>query len=189
MKKELLIFVLIVLCSCSPSNKQKIIGCWANSDQAYEFNSDGNVTHYYRTGSEKSQAYKFINENEILIGEEVYSIKFSEDDTVLILKDHIILNQSNNLTNIIEGWKKDNLMTEVTNVAAYAQQYYRKPVSMGGGGHSFLGFKIPFNLVKNSYSIESIEKDNIILIVKSVDEKYSLKCSITPTSVEEIKTK
>jgi hypothetical protein len=39
--------------------------------------------------------------------------------------------------------KRDILMTEGVSIAAVAQQYYRKPSEIGGGGRSFLGWEIP----------------------------------------------
>ncbi|MCS7052717.1 MAG: hypothetical protein NZM09_03160 [Ignavibacterium sp.] len=41
---------------------------------------------------------------------------------------------------------KDTLVSEGTNLGALAQQYYKKPSEMGGGGGSFVGFTVPANL-------------------------------------------
>jgi hypothetical protein len=44
---------------------------------------------------------------------------------------------------------KDSMVSEGTNLGALAQQYFKKPLALGGGGNSFLGFtdtKIPTNL-------------------------------------------
>ena len=35
---------------------------------------------------------------------------------------------------------KDTLVSEGTNLGAMAQQYFKKPVALGGGGNSFTGF-------------------------------------------------
>lgn len=35
---------------------------------------------------------------------------------------------------------KDSIVTQGTNIGAMAQQYYKKPVALGGGGNSFTGF-------------------------------------------------
>jgi hypothetical protein len=35
---------------------------------------------------------------------------------------------------------KDTIVSEGTNLGAMAQQYYKKPTAMGGGGNSFAGF-------------------------------------------------
>jgi hypothetical protein len=38
---------------------------------------------------------------------------------------------------------KDTLVSEGTNLGAMAQQYFKKPIALGGGGNSFAGFVIP----------------------------------------------
>ncbi len=35
---------------------------------------------------------------------------------------------------------KDSIVTQGTNIGAMAQQYYKKPVALGGGGNSFTNF-------------------------------------------------
>lgn len=42
---------------------------------------------------------------------------------------------------------KDTMSSEGTNLGALAQQYFKKPVALGGGGNSFAGFAIPAQLV------------------------------------------
>lgn len=41
---------------------------------------------------------------------------------------------------------KDGVVSDCTNLGAMAQQYFKKPLSMGGGGNSFVGFDVPANL-------------------------------------------
>ncbi len=43
---------------------------------------------------------------------------------------------------------RDAVIADLNNIGAYAQQYYRKPSSMGGGGNSFTGWTIPPSLTK-----------------------------------------
>ena len=45
---------------------------------------------------------------------------------------------------------KDSLVSEGTNLGAMAQQYYKKPTALGGGGNSFIGWAnedVPANLL------------------------------------------
>jgi len=42
---------------------------------------------------------------------------------------------------------KDGVVSDCTNLGAMAQQFYKKPVSMGGGGNTFAGFTVPASLV------------------------------------------
>lgn len=37
---------------------------------------------------------------------------------------------------------RDLVVSQLTNIASSAQQYFRKPASLGGGGNDFNGFKI-----------------------------------------------
>lgn len=45
-----------------------------------------------------------------------------------------------------EESSKDAIVSDCTNLGAMAQQYFRKPTAMGGGGNSFVGWAIPSNL-------------------------------------------
>ena len=38
---------------------------------------------------------------------------------------------------------RDGVTADLTNLGTMAQQYYRKPTAMGGGGNSFTGWTIP----------------------------------------------
>jgi hypothetical protein len=38
---------------------------------------------------------------------------------------------------------KDELVAQSITIASNAQQYYRRPIAMGGGGNSFAGYLIP----------------------------------------------
>jgi len=53
---------------------------------------------------------------------------------------------------------RDAVISDLTTLAAMAQQYYRKPTAMGGGGNSFASFSIPSSLestANGSYSIKT----------------------------------
>ncbi len=41
---------------------------------------------------------------------------------------------------------RDAVIADLTNLASLAQQYYRKPTALGGGGNSFTGWTIPTQL-------------------------------------------
>ncbi len=52
-----------------------------------------------------------------------------------------------NLSNAnAEASAKDTVVSEGTNLGALAQQYFKKPTEMGGGGNSFVNFEIPSQL-------------------------------------------
>ncbi len=45
---------------------------------------------------------------------------------------------------------RDAVVADLNNLAAQAQQYYKKPTSLGGGGNSFVGFSIPTGMSSNA---------------------------------------
>ena len=46
-----------------------------------------------------------------------------------------------------EEANKDGIVSDCTNLGAMAQQFYKKPLSMGGGANTFDGWAIPPGLV------------------------------------------
>ncbi len=42
------------------------------------------------------------------------------------------------------------VISDLTTIGSMAQQYYRKPTAMGGGGNSFAGWEIPKSLEKTA---------------------------------------
>ena len=45
-----------------------------------------------------------------------------------------------------EEANKDGVVSDCTNLGAMAQQYFKKPLSMDGGGNSFVGWTVPTGL-------------------------------------------
>lgn len=41
---------------------------------------------------------------------------------------------------------RDAVVADLTNLGSMAQQYYKKPTALGGGGNSFTGWTVPTNL-------------------------------------------
>ncbi|MBM4172411.1 MAG: hypothetical protein FJ214_11120 [Ignavibacteria bacterium] len=51
---------------------------------------------------------------------------------------------------------RDAVVADLTNLAAMAQQFYRKPVALAGGGNTFTGWTIPTQLattVNGTYTV------------------------------------
>ena len=68
--------------------------------------------------------------------------------------------------NAVEA-KRNNVINELVNLAAMAQQYYQKPSALGGGNRTFTGWKIPKELrttANGSFEIENIDEQEITLI-------------------------
>ncbi|NUN09576.1 MAG: hypothetical protein HUU54_10415 [Ignavibacteriaceae bacterium] len=49
----------------------------------------------------------------------------------------------------IQG-NRDAVVLHLNTLAAQAQQYYKKPATLGGGGNSFVGFAIPTGMGSNA---------------------------------------
>jgi hypothetical protein len=59
---------------------------------------------------------------------------------------------------------KDTIVSEGTNLGALAQQYFKKPTEMGGGGNDFTNFQIPSRLdttIAAVWSISSASENQI----------------------------
>ena len=68
-------------------------------------------------------------------------------------------------SNAIDG-KRDILIEETTAIGALAMQYFKKPQEFGGGGQSFLGFKIPNQMnqtVNGNFMTASVAADEVII--------------------------
>lgn len=68
-------------------------------------------------------------------------------------------------SNAIDG-KRDILIEETTAIGALAMQYFKKPQEFGGGGQSFLGFKIPNQMnqtVNGNFMTASVAADEVVI--------------------------
>ena len=71
---------------------------------------------------------------------------------------------------------KDTMVSEGTNLGAMAQQYFKKPVALGGGGNSFAGFGFT---AATSCSCKSINYTNSYLWLYQVQSTTN--CTIIGT--------
>lgn len=51
---------------------------------------------------------------------------------------------------------RDGVVSDLNNLGAMAQQYYKKPTSMGGGGNSFVGWTVPLELDTTANGVYAI---------------------------------
>ena len=68
-------------------------------------------------------------------------------------------------SNAIEG-KRDVLIEETTSLGTMALQYFKKPQELGGGGQSFVGWKIPPQMnqtVNGNFMTASIAADEVVI--------------------------
>lgn len=57
---------------------------------------------------------------------------------------------------------REAVISDLTTIAAQAQQFYKKPAALGGGSNSFVGFTIPANMKRNlngSYAVTVTAKE------------------------------
>lgn len=95
---------------------------------------------------------------------------------------------------------QDSIVSQGTNLGAMAQQYYKKPTSMGGGGNSFtptdpdaVTFQdfwdnLPLNLVSTNdatWGTPGVSDSQIVLTATPKDPNYtwSVETTITPTNI------
>jgi len=82
---------------------------------------------------------------------------------------------------------RDGIISDLNNVSAMAQQYYKKPGSMGGGGNTFTGWAIPTGLdsTANGTYTETVAAQTVTLVglgtEKGTDGSNPVKATATVT--------
>ncbi len=62
---------------------------------------------------------------------------------------------------------KEAMRHDILNISIYAKRYYLRPVTMGGGSRSFVGFTIPTKLLSTangSYSVSAATKTDVTFV-------------------------
>lgn len=70
---------------------------------------------------------------------------------------------------------KDSMVAHCTNIGAMAQQYYKKPMAMGGGGSSFDGFEIPISLETCQNGKYYVDTYSDFIIITGYPKDYNWK--------------
>lgn len=88
---------------------------------------------------------------------------------------------------------RDAVIADLNNIGAFAQQYYRKPTTMGGGGNSFTGWTIPPNLTSTAngrYTLSGNPQATVVTIIGTGNEigndgktKVKATAVVTPTGI------
>lgn len=92
---------------------------------------------------------------------------------------------------------KDTLASEGTNLAALAQQFYKKPIALGGGGNTFntggpanTGFTIPPKLSASgtgaTWTATQVNAQNVILesnIIPNSGYTWTVEIYVAPDSI------
>jgi hypothetical protein len=91
-------------------------------------------------------------------------------------------------TNAIEQ-KRNEVINECTLLASEAQLYYRRPVALGGGGKSFVGWDIPKEYqttISGSFTVSaSVSSDEVIITgtgneVVTAGDSIKVQLTVTP---------
>jgi hypothetical protein len=84
---------------------------------------------------------------------------------------------------------KDSVVSDCTNLGAMAQQYYKKPISMGGGGNTFTNFAIPANLLttaSGTYLVSTPGAQQIVITgtpTATLNYGWVVNTTVTPTTI------
>jgi hypothetical protein len=86
-----------------------------------------------------------------------------------------------------EESNKDGIVSDATNLGAMAQQFYKKPTSMGGGSNTFTGWTIPTNLAgtaNGSYTAAvAAQQVDITGTPLNTDYTWTVTTTVTPTDI------
>jgi hypothetical protein len=86
---------------------------------------------------------------------------------------------------------KDGVVSDCTNLGAMAQQFYKKPLSMGGGGNLFTGFTVPTGLAttaNGTYVATPAAQTCTIVGTPTVGNNYAwtVTTTVTPTTISTV---
>jgi hypothetical protein len=61
--------------------------------------------------------------------------------------------------------KRNNVINELVNLSAMAHGFYLRPVTMGGGGHTFTGWRLPGELkvTANGSYLATVYQDSVVV--------------------------
>mgnify|MGYP000919477166 FL=1 len=86
---------------------------------------------------------------------------------------------------------RDAVVSDLTNLASNAQQFYRKPTALGGGGNTFTGWTIPTNLTStpNGSYTATVAAQSVTLVGLGNEigndgtDSVQVTMTVTPTNV------
>ncbi len=89
-----------------------------------------------------------------------------------------------------EEANKDGIVSDCTNLGAMAQQYYKKPLSMGGGANTFTNWTIPLGLVSTAnggYSALAGAND-VVITGTPTEYGWTIVTTVTSTTIVSVFT-
>ena len=84
-----------------------------------------------------------------------------------------------------EEANKDGIVSDCTNLGAMAQQYYKKPLSMGGGANTFTGWVIPTGLIStaNGDYAALAGATNVVITGTPTEYGWTIVTTVTSTTI------
>ncbi len=84
-----------------------------------------------------------------------------------------------------EEANKDGIVSDCTNLGAMAQQFYKKPLSMGGGANTFTAWVIPTGLVTTANGGYAAVPTAIDVVITGTPTEYgwTIVTTVTPTTI------
>ncbi len=78
---------------------------------------------------------------------------------------------------------KDGVISGVVNLSAHAYQYRMKPINLGGGGNSYVGYFIPLRMLSDdnaSYSLSGVTSASEIIFVGTSKQNsaWTVTCTV-----------
>ena len=85
---------------------------------------------------------------------------------------------------------RDAVVSDNMNLAALAQQFYKKPTELGGGNNTFTGFTIPTNLASTAngaytavVAAQSVVITGVGVVENSAGKSYKAVTTVSPSSI------
>ena len=84
-----------------------------------------------------------------------------------------------------EEANKDGIVSDCTNLGAMAQQYYKKPASMGGGANEFTGWTIPAGLLATANGTYSAAPTatNVVITGTPLEYGWTIVTTVDATTI------
>ncbi len=90
---------------------------------------------------------------------------------------------------------RDGVISDLNNLATMAQQYYKKPTSMAGGGNTFTGWAIPGQLdtTANGTYAATVSAQSVTIVGTGTEtgddgsNKVKATATVTPTAITTVK--
>ncbi len=90
---------------------------------------------------------------------------------------------------------RDGVISDLNNLGTMAQQYYKKPTSMAGGGNTFTGWTVPASLdtTANGTYTATVSAQSVTIVGVGTEtgddgtNKVKATATVKPTSIKSVK--